>query len=248
MGLEIMVRKKRVSVAMITYNGKEYLKEQIDSILRNLTDTDEMIISDDGSTDGTWEMLEEYQKQDTRISVIKGPRQGVKQNVQNALEHCSGEYIFLADQDDVWTNDKVQKVMEIFEKEQCSLVIHDAQVVCTTQPVQIEMKSFFAFRNAGAGVWKNIIKNSYIGCCMAFKAELLSVVLPIPNDIEMHDQWIGILNDKCYQTSYFLREPLLLYRRHGDNHSAMKHYKIPKMIRNRIVFCWRFLQRMHKYS
>ena len=79
MGLEIMVRKKRVSVAMITYNGKEYLKEQIDSILRNLTDTDEMIISDDGSTDGTWEMLEEYQKQDTRISVIKGPRQGVKQ-------------------------------------------------------------------------------------------------------------------------------------------------------------------------
>lgn len=233
---------------MITYNGAEYLKEMLDSILVNLAKEDEIIVSDDGSTDGTWEMLEKYQKQDTRIRLVKGPQQGVKQNVQNALKYCTGEYIFLADQDDVWTNDKVKKVMEVFETKDCSLVIHDAKVVRMTRPLQMELESFFAFRNAGAGVWKNIIKNSYIGCCMAFKAELLGVALPIPNDIEMHDQWLGVLNDKYYQKSYFLREPLLLYRRHGQNSSAMTHYKIPKMIRNRIVFCWRFLQRIRECS
>ena len=126
MGLEIMVEKKRISVAMITYNGAEYLKEMLDSILVNLAKEDEIIVSDDGSTDGTWEMLEKYQKQYTRIRLVKGPQQGVKQNVQNALKYCTGEYIFLADQDDVWTNDKVKKVMEVFETKDCSLVIHDA--------------------------------------------------------------------------------------------------------------------------
>ena len=101
---------------------------------------------------------------------------------------------------------------------------------------QILMESFFAFRRAKAGVLKNIIKNSYIGCCMAFRRELLSTILPIPEGIEMHDQWIGILGDYHAGKSCFLSEPLLLYRRHEDNNSAMSHYGMVRMIRNRMVF------------
>ena len=71
---------------------------------------------------------------------------------------------------------------------------------------------------------------------MAFRSKLISDILPIPKDMPMHDQWIGILGDYASGKSCFLPETLLLYRRHGDNNSSMKHYGIGKMLRNRLVF------------
>lgn len=241
-----MVDTGKISVAVTTYNGETYLKEQIDSILENLREQDELIISDDGSKDATQEIIGEYLKKDHRIRLVEGPHQGIKKNVEHAIKQCTGEYIFLSDQDDIWKKDKVKTVMEIFEREHCNLVIHDAEVIEADNQEKILMSSFMEFRDARAGVWKNILKNSYIGCCMAFKAELKEVILPIPQDIEMHDQWIGILNDFCHKDSCFLKKPLILYRRHGNNNSGMTHYGIGKMIRNRVVFCIRFLQRIPK--
>lgn len=238
-----MVDKKSISVAMVTYNGEKYIREQLDSILPQLAETDEVIISDDGSTDGTLGILKAYQEKDSRIQIVQGPQAGIKKNVEHALMQCKGEIVFLADQDDIWNFDKVEQVLKVMEQEKAILVIHDAQVF-QENPAQIVMESFFQFRNAGAGVWKNILKNSYIGCCMAFRRELLEQVLPIPASIEMHDQWIGILSDFYYGKSVFLQKPLLLYRRHGENNSAMKHYGIGKMLRNRVVFILRFIGRI----
>lgn len=238
-----MVEKTRVSVAMITYNGEKYLKEQLDSILCQLMEQDEVIVSDDGSTDGTITILNEYQKKDSRIKVVEGPRAGIKKNVEYALKQCRGEVIFLADQDDIWRANKVKRVLEVMEQEACVLVIHDAEVF-REHPKQITMESFFVFRSARAGVLKNILKNSYIGCCMAFRRELLDKVIPIPDNIEMHDQWIGVLNDFYFGKSVFLKEPLLCYRRHGENSSAMKHYGVGRMIRNRAVFCKQLIGRV----
>lgn len=238
-----MVKRVRISVAMITYNGEKYLREQLDSMLCQLSEQDEIIVSDDGSTDGTLTILKEYQNKDNRIRVIEGPRAGIKKNVEHALQQCLGEIIFLADQDDIWKHNKVTRVLEVMDKEKCTLVVHDAQVF-QENPEQITMESFFAFRNAGAGVLKNIIKNSYIGCCMAFRREVLERVVPIPSTIEMHDQWIGILSDFYCGKSVFLQEPLLFYRRHEENSSAMRHYGIGKMIRNRVVFLIRFIGRI----
>ena len=163
--------------------------------------------------------------------------------MEHALKQCRGEIIFLSDQDDIWKTNKVNRVLEVMDQEKCALVIHDAEVFYEN-PDKADMESFFAFRNAGAGVWKNIIKNSYIGCCMAFRREVLERVIPIPTNIEMHDQWIGILSDFYFGKSVFLKEPLLSYRRHGENSSAMKHYGVGKMIRNRVVFILRFLGRI----
>lgn len=238
-----MVEKARVSVAMITYNGEKYLREQLDSILTQLLEQDEVVVSDDGSTDGTRTILNEYQKKDNRIKVVEGPRAGIKKNVEHALKQCTGEVIFLSDQDDIWKANKVKRVLEVMEQEKSMLVIHDAEVF-KEHPKQITVESFFAFRDAKAGVIKNIWKNSYIGCCMAFQRELLDKVIPIPDNIEMHDQWIGILNDFYFGKSVFLKEPLLYYRRHGENSSAMQHYGVGRMIRNRAVFCRQFIGRV----
>lgn len=233
---------KRISVAMISYQGAKYIEEQLDTILVTLGEEDEVIVSDDGSTDGTREILLAYQKKDARVRMIDGPKNGVKANVENALRACDGAYIFLADQDDVWMPEKVERVMAAFEHDGVSLVVHDAVVTDGTCE-NVVLESFYSLKGSGAGVLKNIWRNTYIGCCMAFKRELLEEVLPIPNYIEMHDQWIGVINDQLKRGTSFIPDKLIKYRRHGNNASGMSHYGVARMIRNRVCFVWALLTR-----
>lgn len=225
---------------MATYNGEKYIKEQIESILVNMREIDELIISDDGSTDNTIKIINEYQ--DKRIKLIDGPRKGVKQNFANAIENATGDYIFLSDQDDIWNEKKVETILKQFEDNNVSVVIHDAEVI--DENLNTIISSFFEYRKSGKGVIKNIYKNTYIGCCMAFDKRLKKYILPIPNNIEMHDQWIGILGEIKGQGSYFLKEKLIQYRRHSNNVSQMKHYGIFKMISNRIKFIYYLIKKI----
>lgn len=227
-----MERDYIISVAMATYNGENYIKEQIKSILNNLNKKDELIISDDGSTDKTIDIINSFN--DKRIKLIVGPKKGIKQNFANAIKNCSGKYIFLSDQDDIWMKDKVDKVLTCFKNNNnIKLVIHDCNVI--DKDLNIIENSFFKLRNSKAGILKNIWKNSYIGCCMAFDSKLKNNILPIPNNIEMHDQWIGIIAEKS-GGSLFINDKLISYRRHDNNVSSLNHHKFNKMIKNRICF------------
>ena len=160
-----MERHYPISVAMATYNGEKYIKEQLDSILSQLNEIDEIVISDDDSTDNTRNIINSFN--DKRIKLLDGPKNGVKQNFANAIENCVGKYIFLSDQDDIWENNKVERVLNTFEKEKCMCVVHDCTVFDSDTNETI-LDSFYDFRNSKRGVLKNILKNSYIGCCMAF--------------------------------------------------------------------------------
>ncbi len=231
----------RVSVAMATYNGEKYLKEQLDSILMQLGTKDEVVISDDGSTDGTISLIQSYCASDSRIRFIRGPGRGIIANIAHAIRYTSGRYIFLADQDDVWKEDKVRRVLEVFREERCHVVVHDC--IVTDENLQMVYPSFFSYRGSGAGVWRNIWKNKYIGCCMAFHKNLVPYILPIPEDIQMHDQWIGVINDKHKGGTVFLKEPLLLYRRHNGNVSDFNKNPMPVMVRNRLLFLRRLAGR-----
>lgn len=227
--------RDKISVAMATYNGEKYIKEQIDSILLNLMSEDELIISDDGSNDSTREVIRSYN--DSRIRLIDGPGKGVKKNFENAIVNCTGKYIFLCDQDDIWAKEKVDIVCHTFEKQKCKVVVHDCTIVDEGGAVISE--SFFKMRKSGPGVIKNFVKNTYIGCCMAFDSSLKEKVLPIPDDIEMHDQWIGIQGD-CTGKNVFIKNKLLFYRRHGDNASdCFHHYGAWRMFTNRVILLYR---------
>lgn len=232
---------KRISVAVATYNGEKYIKEQIESILDNLSTEDEIIVSDDGSKDATLEVLASIDCRGVEMQIIEGPGKGIKQNIANAIAHCEGKYIFLADQDDVWTKNKVEVVMTLLSSGK-HLVIHDAKVV-NSDMTETLMPSFFEYRGSTSGFVHNMIKNRYMGCCMAFSAELKDKILPIPDNIEMHDWWIGVLNDLIYKDSTFVKEQLLLYRRHESNVSDFSHNSVPVMIKNRIVFLKELLKR-----
>lgn len=232
-----MRRNYKISVAMATYNGEKFIKEQIDSILCQLCDNDEIIVSDDQSTDETLKILENYH--DSRIKIYKGAKQGVKQNFANAILNCTGKFIFLSDQDDIWENNKIEKILNVFEEEKCTCVVHDNETF-DSDSNKIIMESFFKFRNSKPGILKNIIKNSYIGCCMAFSSEMIKYIIPIPNDIEMHDQWIGLLCE-LKGKSIFIKDKLIKYRRHNNNVSILKHYGLKRMIKNRIMLIWRLI-------
>lgn len=199
---------------MATKNGTKYLAEQVNSILPQLGPSDELIISDDASTDDTLDVIQTYK--DQRIKLIKhtSPR-GIAGNFETALQHSKGDYIFLADQDDVWMPNKVKVMMEHLAYN--DLVISDCLLV--DQSLKTKQASYFTAHRSGKGFIRNLVKNSYIGCCMAFNRKLLNRVLPFPKDIPIHDFWIGIIADLYFKV-YFIPEGLLYHRRHGSNAST----------------------------
>ena len=232
-------RKEKVSVAMASYNGEKYIKEQINTILNNLNDRDELVISDDGSSDMTVEIIKNFN--DKRIKLLEGPKKGLKKNFENAIQNTTGDIIFLSDQDDIWMENKVRKVLECFNNNNYILIQHDAIVVDENDKVIYE--SFAEHRKVKTGVIKNLIKNSYHGCCIAFKKELKEQILPIPDNIYLHDEWIGIiaeLNGK----KYFLDEKLIKYRRHSQNTSSFKHLPFQEMVLNRVNYA----KEIYKYK
>ena len=203
-----------LSVCMATYNGEKYIKEQLDSILCQLGNEDELIISDDSSTDTTVNIIKSYN--DGRIKIYE--KQKFKSpifNFENALKHAGGQYIFLADQDDIWMSKKV----EIFKKylSDYDLVLSDANIVDDNGTEIYE--SFYQVNGSKSGLIKNIIKNSYLGCTMAFNRKILEKSLPFPENIPMHDWWLGLIGE-IYGKIYFINEKLISYRRHENNASS----------------------------
>ncbi len=136
-------------------------------------------------------------------------------NFQNALLNSSGDVIFLADQDDVWLDGKVQRILELLAE--YDLVVSDCQVV--DENLGVIYDSYFDLMRSGSGLIKNLYKNTYMGCCMAFNRKIYDVALPFPPSIPMHDWWIGCVAE-VYGKVHFVEESLLLYRRHGNNASA----------------------------
>ncbi len=202
----------KVSVAMATYNGEKYLKQQLDSILSQLNSEDELIISDDHSSDQTLTIIEKYQKEDPRVKLVMNDESGVTSNFENAIKHTQNDIIFLSDQDDVWKPEKVATVKSYYEKyPKIQMIMSDITVVDNELNPTIE--SFYEYRGSRAGVIKNIIKNSYIGCAMSFRKELKAQILPIPRNVPMHDMWIGLVAD-MNKSALLIPEKLIYYRRH----------------------------------
>lgn len=202
-----------VSVVMASYNGEQFIEQQIASILKQLDDDSELIISDNNSTDRTVDIIQSFKS--SKIKLFKCPEKNVIANFENGLKQASGEIIFLSDQDDIWLDNKVTIVQQYLIK--YDLVMTDSIVVGENlQPVY---NSFYALTNAGKGLFKNLYKNSYQGSNMAFKKKILDIALPFPGKIPMHDIWIGFVGELFYKT-IFIKDALSLYRRHSNNASS----------------------------
>ncbi|WP_207426498.1 glycosyltransferase family 2 protein [Pedobacter sp. SYSU D00535] len=217
---------KRLSVCIATYNGESYLQEQLKSILDQLRYDDEVIVSDDGSTDHTLTIIESFH--DSRIRVLHSARpKSPVSNFEHALSHAKGEYIFLSDQDDIWFPNKVNLVLGYLKK--YDLVVHD----CKIQKDGRVVGSYFSDSNSGSGLIKNLLKNTFLGNCMAFRRNVLLHALPFPEDIPMHDMWIGLVAT-LYGKVYFIRNKLSIWRRH--DHSFLNKYRLKTSVVTKLKF------------
>ncbi|MDA6068804.1 glycosyltransferase family 2 protein [Flavobacterium sp. AC] len=233
-----------VSVCIATYNGGKYIKEQLDSILIQLADSDEVIISDDYSTDDTLSVIKALN--DSRIRIFSNSlKKGVNHNFENAIKNANGDLIFLADQDDIWLSNKIEIcVKELIEYD---LVVSNCKVVDESENI-IE-KSYFNVVKSGKGFFKNFYKSTYLGCCLAFKKEILKDVLPMPSNLLLfHDWWFGFISELCYKVK-FIDTPCMLYRRHtatNSNTMSTSKYSLFQKIEFRFQLLYYGLIRVFK--
>jgi glycosyltransferase involved in cell wall biosynthesis len=202
-----------VSVCMAVKNGSQFVQEQIQSILPQLRGVDELIVSDDHSIDNTRELIEEFD--DHRIKLLVNPNYGLVSNFENALNACSGTYIFLADQDDIWRPNKIETMKA--QLQSYDLVVCDCEIV--DENLEPFEESFYQLNNSKEGLLHNLIRNSYMGCCMAFHRKILSKALPFPKNLAMHDGWIGLITELHF-TKVFIPDKLVLHRKHSSNASC----------------------------
>lgn len=194
---------------MATFNGEEFIHQQLASILGQLNENDEVVVSDDGSTDGTLTIIRSFE--DDRIKLFRNPnKRSPILNFQNTLLHAQGEYIFLADQDDIWFPEKVEQVLKTLQT--YDLVVHDCKLTYEKSAI----KSHFKIVNSRKGLFRNIIKNTFSGNCMAFNRNLLNYALPSPEDIPMHDMWIGLVAT-LYGKVHFLNRELSVWRQYDGS-------------------------------
>jgi len=199
----------KISVCMATYNGEKYLRPQLDSILKQLSAEDELIISDDGSTDNTLEIIGSYQ--DERIKLLHSTHENLILNFENALENANGDAVFLCDQDDIWFDAKVEKYKERLKKN--LLVFSNAAMFQGFNNNDFEL--FFKDSKKKTGLLNNLKKVKFLGATLAFQKSVLQKALPFPKNIPMHDIWIGLVAETMGST-YYIDEPLIYYRRHEN--------------------------------
>lgn len=222
-----------ISVAMATHNGERYVAEQLRSILCQLSAGDEIVISDDGSTDATLDIVASLHSPLIRLHRIAPDTslplpERVGRNFGNALEHCRGDYIFIADQDDIWLRHKVATMVEALQRADMAvsdswLMQPDGRCLSTRYRTTSPLRNYLLLGRA-----------KYQGCCMALRRELLRRMLPLPRRMPLYDSYLGLLGELSGRVCY-LAEPLICHRLHACNTSLTAsnplHYKISYRLR-----------------
>ena len=232
-----MTDRARISVCMATYNGERYIKDQLHTILAQLSSADEVIIIDDDSQDRTCEIIDDMR--DHRISVIRNcANLGVLASFERAIRSASGEIIFLSDQDDLWASNKVSQFLNAFHNHpKAEVVISDAALI--NERAEIVTPSLFARRPFRPGLLANLFHSRYIGCLMAFRSTLLPRVLPFPIGLDiLHDYWIGTKNSVAGGATWYIDEVLTLWRRHGGNVTGVVPLSRRRQVRLRVHLLW----------
>jgi glycosyltransferase involved in cell wall biosynthesis len=215
-----------VDILLATCNGKKYLPELIKSILDQTHKNFRIIIRDDGSTDGTYALLEAFAKEDERITILPAAgKLGAKGNFSRLMEHASADYIFFADQDDVWKPEKIyllltrMKEMECLHGRRMPLLVHSDMVVVDSE-LKVLDHSFWHYSRLNPyqmrSLNKLLVQNVVTGCAMLINRPLLETASSIPDKAIMHDWWLALVA-AAFGRIGVEDSPTILYRQHGQN-------------------------------
>lgn len=238
------MRKSRISFVLAAYNGAPYIKAQIQSVLACLSEGDELVISDDGSSDGTRDVVRSIE--DGRITLLPaGGRLGYQGNFERAILASSGDYIFFSDQDDICLPERVSRSMAALAEVEC--VCGDAIVV--DESLGALHPSFFKLRKAKFGAIQLFLRPAVIGATMAARRDFVMRSLPFPRQVP-HDLWLS-LRAASRGNLHVVHEPFILYRRHPGVASAtgsQSNRKIVEILTERVSLVRSLIQRVRKGS
>jgi len=219
-----MRKNKLISIAMTTYNGEKYVVEQLQSFVTQTRQPDELVIVDDGSTDGTIDILNEF-KNTAPFEVkiyINQANLGYTQNFNKAMQLCTNDLIFLSDQDDVWFPTKLEYMFNLSE-EYSEKVLFMIDAALTDGILQ---DSGLTKQGQIKGLGLN--ESSFVmGCCVAVKKSYLDLILPIPKGFSGHDDWIVSIADML-DMRYVDSSIQQYYRIHGNNTSSFTANRLVK--------------------
>jgi len=242
-------QRPSISVCMATFNGEFYVRQQLQSILDQLSDRDEVIVVDDASSDRTCDLVKSLD--DARVRLERHVSNlGVLQTFEEAIRNAHGDVLFLADQDDLWVPEKVSAVMHAFAiHPEAEIVVSDAALIDDNDA--LIGASYYAVGSPfRPDLVSNLLHCRYLGCTMAFRSRIRSKILPFPSNADiLHDLWIGVANSFSGGKSVYIDSPLVLYRRHGGNATGIKRLPLSRQIRIRWDLCrslvqsWSRLQR-----
>ncbi|MFF2370051.1 glycosyltransferase [Agromyces sp. NPDC058110] len=232
--------RPRVSVCMATYNGAAYVREQLDSILEQLGPTDEVVVIDDASTDGTVEAVEAIG--DPRIRLTRAAANaGYVRTFEAALGAAAGDVLLLADQDDLWTPGRVDAMLDALDRSGALVVASNLVVLGTGEPLPSPVTGR-PWRLEGGqstdhrgNVLRIMLGDApYFGCTMGLRREALALVTPFPAFLtESHDLWIAMAANEA-RSIVHLEAPTLQRRVHESNASTPR----PRGIRAALGSRW----------
>ncbi|WP_347331363.1 glycosyltransferase family 2 protein [Marinimicrobium locisalis] len=213
--------RRDYDVLVCSYNGERYIGEQLESILKQDPPPQRLIVSDDGSTDRTRDIVKQFaQTSPVSITLIDGPRKGVIKNVLASLPQTTAEYVFLADQDDIWLDNKVPLFSEhMGPTDAPHLIFSDAWV---WHPERESRDSFWkldGLKPENAHYPKQLaFHNTVQGASACFNRALIDVAQEsgAVDQIVMHDWWLALIASSMGRVDH-ISEPTLLYRQHGGN-------------------------------
>lgn len=252
------MKRNTISVVMATYNGKKYIREQLESIFNQTCLPDEIIIADDCSSDGTVDIVNRLSapKNVKVISYVNSKNLGYIKNFKTAISKAKGDYIFLCDQDDIWEENKIEKTINVMEKE-------GAEVACTGFRL-IDAKGDFIKDTSiyksdpicGYEKWTKQVKKITIkrlawgnfspGCTYCFTRYIKETFNKIENVELSHDFQLLIIG-AYHHAAIYIDEPLSRYRLHGANTIGMnkKELKRKRHFKPRLI---RFMDELEKYE
>lgn len=219
-----------ISIALATYNGEKYLRQQIESLYRQTIPFNKLVICDDCSCDNTVSIIEEYASKDNRILFIRNDVNiGFRNNFQKAVGLCDGDYILLCDQDDIWLPNHIETLLDNI-KGNC-LICGGSELMSengfhngTMLSCVLNYRKNIFVPNDSIAKFILFYQNPFQGAAMMITSEFARKAFPIPEDIHYHDVWLATL--ACLYNSFcFVDNPVILYRQHEYNASGVKSNK-----------------------
>lgn len=219
----------KISIALAAYKGAEYIAGQLQSLFNQTRQPDEIVISDDSPDDATYQAVEPYLPNKTVRYFHNASPLGITRNFEQAIKLCSGDVIFLCDQDDVWLPGKVRQMSEILLSDDNIDAVFCNSTLVNSQLENLD-QTLWQLRKFTPAMQKKVRSGQALEvflkrvCCsshnLAFKRRALEYLLPFPELAPFYpDTWIG-LSCAAPEKISLIDEVLTLYRIHEHNQST----------------------------